>query len=208
MHEPTALFPGQRSDEQVLIFTRRHWIQILASTVFVVLMVAAYLAALFVILRVAPIDFTRGIPRLVLVTVSGIVLLMAWLFMYVKFIDYYLDIWILTNERIVQIKQRSLFNRQITELDLSTVQDVQSRVKGILATFLGYGTIFVQTAGTTELLEFRYIPKPYEVEKHIIDRQTELEERTKREISGAVRTGQPITDQQIQRLGQRLPDID
>jgi len=208
MHEPNALFPGQRGDEEILIFTRRHWIQFLSAFVAVVLLVAAYVAAVFIIVQVSPIDFTRGIARLVLVTVSGILVLMAWLYLYVRFIDYYLDVWILTSERIVQIKQRSLFNRQITELDLSTVQDVQSKVKGVISTFLGYGTIFVQTAGTTELLEFKYIPKPYEVEKHIIDRQTALEERTKQEISGAVANGQPITSRQMQRLGRELPDID
>jgi len=208
MHEPNALFPGQRTDEEILIFTRRHWIQFVASLAAVLLMVAAYLTAIFIIIRVAPFELTEGTPRLVLVTVSGVVLLLSWLFLYIKFIDYYLDIWILTSERIVQIKQRSLFNRQITELDLSTVQDVQSKVQGLIATFLGYGTIFVQTAGTTELLEFRYIPKPYEVEKHIIDRQTALEERTRREISGAVRQGEVPSARAMERIKDQLPDLE
>ncbi|MFH0830810.1 MAG: PH domain-containing protein [Parcubacteria group bacterium] len=202
------MFPGQRSDEEIIIFTRRHWIQFLASFLFVILIVAAYIGAAYLVVRYAPFDFSRGSARLVLVAVSGILLLMAWLFLYVKFIDYYLDVWILTSERIVQIKQRSLFNRQITELDLSSIQDVQSKVKGILATFLGYGTIFVQTAGTTELLQFDYIPRPYEAEKHILDIQVSLEERTKAEISGQIATGEPVTDRQMERLGRKLPDLD
>ncbi len=207
MHEAHALFPGQRPNGEIVIFTRRHWIQILGSIFAVLFLVAAYLAAIFIILQVAPIDFTSGIARLVLVTVSGVLLLMAWLYLYIRFIDYYLDIWILTSERIVQIKQRSLFNRQITELDLSTIEDVQSKTKGMLATFLGYGTIFVQTAGTTELLEFNYIPKPFEAEKQILDRQAAVEERTKQEIGAAAQAGQPISDLQMRRLGRELPDI-
>jgi len=208
MLDRNNLYPGQRSDEKILVFTRRHWIQFFTSMLAVLTLVAAYIAAAIVIVRVTPLDFTDGIPRLVLITVTGIVLLLAWLFLYVKFIDYYLDVWILSNERIVQIKQRSLFNRQITELDLSTVQDVQSKVKGIFGTFLGYGTIFVQTAGTTELLEFRYMPDPYLVEKKIIDRQTALEERTKKEISGAISRGEQPSDRAVERLGNQLPDID
>src|SRR3989344_3370861 len=112
MHEPNAIFPGQHPDEPIVIFTRRHWIQFVAALAFVILIVAAYVGALFAIGQIAPLDLGRGTARLVLIAVSGIFLMMAWLFLYVRFIDFYLDVWILTGERIVQIKQRSLFNRQ------------------------------------------------------------------------------------------------
>jgi hypothetical protein len=218
MHGSTQLFPGQRADEEIVIFTRRHWIQLAIAILSVVALVAAYFAALIVIFAISDLRF-RGVGGLVVSTITGVVLLMAWLFLYIKFIDYYLDVWILTSERIVQIKQRSLFNRQITELDLSTVQDVQSKVKGVVSTFLGYGTIFVQTAGTTELFEFKYIPKPLEAEKKILDYQAGLEERTKREIGeyAAMAKENPqaastapvaLGNRHMRELKRRFPDID
>jgi hypothetical protein len=218
MHANSQLFPGQHEGEEIVIFTRRHWIQLVVAIFSVVALVAAYFAALIIIFAISDLQL-RGTGGLVISTLTAIVLLMAWLFLYIKFIDYYLDVWILTSERIVQIKQRSLFNRQITELDLSAVQDVQSKVKGVVSTFLGYGTIFVQTAGTTELFEFKYIPHPLNVEKKILNYQAGLEERTKREIGeyAAVSKQNPqppsakppeLGNRHMRELKRRFPDID
>jgi hypothetical protein len=203
------IFPGQRPDEQILLFMRRHWIVFVSSFVFVALIVAAYFGALIVIVRFTPVDI-NGASQLVMTTITGIGLLMGWLFLLIRFVDYYLDVWILSSERIVQIKQRSLFNRQIAEFDLSSVQDVQAKQRGVLGTFLNYGTIFVQTAGTTELFEFNYIPDPFRVEKTILDMQAKLELRAKQEIGEMVDQGghaEPSGDA-MRELRRRFPDLE
>lgn len=170
-------------------------------------LVGAYFGALYVVIRIAGLEW-EGLVGSILTVVTGIALLMSWLFLYIKFVDYYLDVWILTTERIVEIKQRSLFNRQVAELDLSTVQDVSSKVRGILGTFLHYGAIFVQTAGTTELFQFNKLPRPYEAEKKILNIQASLEERTKSEIGAAIREGAPLTDKQQQAMRREIPDLE
>lgn len=177
------IFPGQRSDEKIIIITRRHWIQMVFALLTVAGIVGVYFLILGLLLIFTPLEWT-GLAGTFLTGLTGIVLLMFWLFLFVKFIDYYLDLWILTNNRIVQVKQDNLFSRQIGEFDLLTVQDVSSQVKGILGTFLGYGTIFVQTAGTRELFLFKYIPNPNEIEKQILDEQARLEHKTRQAYSG------------------------
>lgn len=207
MHNGNELFPGQHPDEEIIVFTRRHWIQLLASIFFVILAGLAYIVAVIVVLRATGIAF-EGANRMVLFTVTGIVLLMLWLFLYVKFVDYYLDVWILTNERIVQIKQRSLFNRQIAEFDLSTVQDVSSQVRGVVGTFLNYGSILVQTAGTRELFSFRFIPDPTDIEKKILDAQASLEVRAKRELGEIVGAeAEELSQDRLGEIKKRFPDV-
>jgi len=206
MHQPGEYFPGQHPNEQIVVFTRRHWIVMVGSILVVALSVGIYAGLAALLVTFLELDLS-GIAGNILTVVSSIVLLMAWLVLYVKFIDYYLDVWILTDERIVQIKQRSLFNREIAEFDLSTVQDVSSQTRGVLGTFLNYGKIFVQTAGARDLFEFRYVPNSNKVEQQILNLQEKLEAKTKAEIGASVRAGQPLNDRQMEQLNRDLPDV-
>jgi uncharacterized membrane protein YdbT with pleckstrin-like domain len=85
----------------------------------------------------------------------------AWL-------DYYLDMWVVTSERIVNIEQKGLFSRKISAFRLYRVQDVTAEVKGLLPTFLHYGNVRIQTAGAKENFIFKQISSPYEITKNII----------------------------------------
>lgn len=87
--------------------------------------------------------------------------------MFSSFVDYYLDAWILTNEKIINIEQKGLFNRVISEQRLYRVQDITSELKGIIPTFLNYGNVYIQTAGEEERFAFKQVPAPYDVVKKI-----------------------------------------
>jgi uncharacterized membrane protein YdbT with pleckstrin-like domain len=91
------------------------------------------------------------------------------LFFFSQFADYYLDINIVTNQRIIDIEQEGLFSRTIAELNLTRVQDVESVVKGIFATMFNYGTVIIQTAGEERNFIFKKIPDPHSVRHHILE---------------------------------------
>jgi len=67
---------------------------------------------------------------------------------FTRWIDYYLDIWIITDKRIVDIEQKGLFRREVSEFSLDRIQDVTSETPNFIATILKYGNIRVQTAGS------------------------------------------------------------
>lgn len=94
--------------------------------------------------------------------------LFACLFFFFSFIDYYLDVWIITSERIVDIQQRGLFSRVVSEQKLSRVQDVTSEVHGVMPTLFRYGNVHVQTAGAKERFFFDRVPDPEGVRDMII----------------------------------------
>lgn len=94
--------------------------------------------------------------------------LFVWLFFFFVFIDYYLDVWIITSERIIDVEQRGFFSRVISEQRLDKIQDVTSEVHGVAPTLLGYGDVFVQTAGARERFFFRQVPNPEQIRNTII----------------------------------------
>jgi hypothetical protein len=97
----------------------------------------------------------------------GIWLLVVWTGAWGAFTKYFLNAWILTNKRIVNIKQRRFFSREVSSLFLSRVQDVTTEVVGVISSLLGIGTIKVQTAAEDVEFIMRGIPRP-EVMRDVI----------------------------------------
>jgi uncharacterized membrane protein YdbT with pleckstrin-like domain len=100
---------------------------------------------------------------------ASIFFLYAWLFLFQSFIDYYLDIFIITSHRIIDIEQHGLFGRTTSELLLDRIQDVSSEVRGFMHTVLDYGNVEVQTAGEQEHFVFVNVPHPTHVAKRILE---------------------------------------
>lgn len=164
-------------DETIVLFLRRHWFVLFTKYLFM------FLLALIPVVTYELFDnaFSGFISN---PTAQAIVILAAsvyYLFICVScftiFIDYYLDIWIVTNHRIIDIEQKGLFNHQVAEQSLDMVQDVSSRVNGILPTMLDYGVVLVQTAGTRTLFEFKQIPHPSVVARTISSLTEEYREK-------------------------------
>jgi membrane protein YdbS with pleckstrin-like domain len=97
----------------------------------------------------------------------GIYWLFVWMGAFGVFVNHYLDQWIVTNERIIDINQRGFWSRDVSSLLLVRVQDVETEVHGFFNTLFGFGTLSVETGGA-EVGRFRMtgLPNP----KHIRDR--------------------------------------
>jgi hypothetical protein len=67
---------------------------------------------------------------------------------------------IVTDKSLVQVIQRSLFNRKISRLSMSNVEDVNAEKCGILPTMFNYGTLTIQTAGEEDNFIFPWCPDP------------------------------------------------
>lgn len=162
-------FPGQRPNEQVILLLRRHWSVAIA---FVLRFIVALLIPPIVIVALIFGDLFEFIPGTLsyVLIIEGISLyyLFAFLMYLHSFVDYHLDIWIITNQRIVSVEQNGLFNRTVAELNIEKVQDVSSEIKGKIQTFLNFGQVYIQTAGATEKFSFEQVPHPSEVAKIIL----------------------------------------
>jgi len=173
--------PNEIPGEQVVYFLRRHPITISNLIIgFGAMLVAPF--AVFGILYAFMPEVVRDARLFPLIVIGGsIFFLFAWLFLFQAFIDYYLDMWIVTNKRILDIEQTGLFNRRVSELRLYRIQDVTATVNGALHTVFNYGNVEIQTAGEKERFDFEDVPNPNQVAKVVmqlaeLDRKEHLDE--------------------------------
>jgi uncharacterized membrane protein YdbT with pleckstrin-like domain len=86
---------------------------------------------------------------------------------------YVLDVWIVTDKRIIDSTQHGFFSRSVSELHLSRVQDISVKVDGLFQSLLKFGDLVIQTAGTENKFDFRQIPNPNEVKNQIMSHISE-----------------------------------
>jgi hypothetical protein len=163
-----TLFPGQQENEKIYVITRQHWV-VFGMKLLVWLMFAAILIIVdwlietyAPVLKTSPYIDYLNLVRSIYLMFLVLGLLIAWAM-------YYLNMQIVTNERIVDITQTSLLHHTISELHLSRIEDVTAEVHGLSQTFLDYGNVYVQTAGEMVRFEFDRIPNPAKVNKLILD---------------------------------------
>lgn len=68
-----------------------------------------------------------------------------------------IDSLVITNQRLIDVDQRGLLNREISECPLETIQDIRTQQKGLGAHVFNYGTIKVQTASQNEHFELTHV---------------------------------------------------
>ncbi len=95
-------------------------------------------------------------------------LAILWSLFFVVWTNYYLDVWIITDQRIVDIEQFSLFSRDVSEFRMDRVQDLTVEVKGIIPTLMGFGDLHIETAGMHHQFHINEIPNPYEIKDRIV----------------------------------------
>jgi len=162
-------------DEEVIRVIRKHWFVLVRETFFLLFLL--FLPGVIALAgKILSIEYTFEISGNIVnlfVILSSIFFLFVWMTFFIIWTDYYLDILILTNKRIIDVEQRGLFSRELSTFRLDKIQDATAETNGIIETFLSFGTINIQTAGEDKDFIIRGIPKPFEV-KNNISRQQDL----------------------------------
>lgn len=191
-------FPGQRSNEHVVLMLRRHWTVLARDTIQLVLMlfvppILLGFGFIFTSFTVEP-----DTPTYVMLILGlSIYYLFTAVTYFHDFVDYHLDVWIVTDMRIVSIEQTGLFNRIISELNITKLQDVTSEIKGKIQTFLDFGQVYVQTAGEKGRFVFEQVSHPSEVAKVVLQLHDRAVKRDSLEqVHEGVDYQQQVTHQQ------------
>lgn len=104
-------------------------------------------------------------------------ILFAWVFLFISLTNYYLDVWYVTNKRLVDIDQKGLFVRDEAVLRLENIQDVAIISKGIIQTLLNFGNIRAQTSGEKREFIMKNIANPEKMKEIIVAQQSKIKER-------------------------------
>ena len=76
--------------------------------------------------------------------------LIFWASFFYAWTKNYLDVWYITNQHIIAIDQKEILTRHEAFMELNRIQDVFFEKNGLLQTWLGYGELKVQSAGTEQ----------------------------------------------------------
>ncbi|MCK5466479.1 PH domain-containing protein [Candidatus Parcubacteria bacterium] len=160
-------FPGQHENEKIALVTRKHLIVLLPYFLYIALMcLLPIIFYIFIVPYVLPAFMDDPHDRL-FILLSAIYYGFVWIVIFTVWADYYLDIWIITNERIIDVEQIGFFNRVVSELDLKRIQDITSSVHGMLPTMFGFGNIHIQTAAEEGKFDLKSVPHPVTIRRRI-----------------------------------------
>ncbi|MFA6160316.1 MAG: PH domain-containing protein [Parcubacteria group bacterium] len=179
-------FEGQKNGEEILMVIHRHWFNILTHF-FVIFFMILFLFGSYFLTAFFFDEFSEQLLLNLTAFMRSLFFTFLWLLFFAIWIDYYFDVWIVTSERIINIEQKGLFTRVVSELELEKIQDVTTDVRGVIPTFLNYGHLLIQTAGERERFIFRNVPDPYKIKDMIMKLQNELENKEENEFGEMLR---------------------
>lgn len=100
-----------------------------------------------------------------------------------SFIKWFYNVYIITDERIIDIDFHSLIFRDVSAAKIDKIEDTTASTGGFWGSIFDYGTITIQTAAEKREFEFEDVPHPARVSK-LINEMIIEEERE--EIEGRV----------------------
>lgn len=173
-------FKGKKANESVILVLRRHWLVFLFRFIpFLLLLLGLTVFHAVGVSALGYLGLRLDVNWFYLL--ESFLAILLWLSLFITWVNFYLDVWIVTDTRIVNIEQKALFNRHISELKHNKIQDVTSEVKGIIPTLFNYGDVFIQTAGSKQRFVFKQISNPANTRNIIMQLQKKAILKDKRE---------------------------
>jgi len=149
-------FEDKRPDEKITVTIKRHPI-VLLKGLLMVLVVLGVMITVAYYYKLSMITFWDILIGLLII--AGI--------LYYNLYLWYNDLYVLTDQRLIDVDQHSLFSRSVTSTALDQIQEVKVDIKGPLESILGYGKVMIHTSGPHENLVLEVTPKPFIVQNTI-----------------------------------------
>jgi hypothetical protein len=166
-------FPLQ-AGEAVLKVCKRHPVFLWpALTVLLLVAVVPIIVIAWVISAVGDLSGTTAkvfwVVALVWLLIIGVRAFFQWW-------QYHHDLWVITNQRIVDYTSKNPINHRLSTADLVNVQDRTVERNGILAAIFKFGDVICQTAADQQEFVMSGIARPEEVQL-LVDKERDRERR-------------------------------
>lgn len=178
-HNAVFTLPNLRADEQIIEQSRKHWI-VVAYALFLPVALLLGLALLTAVAIAYQPAWLIGLSRTW--RVGGLLLVTLFLVSWIiwEYLDWMNDLHIVTTHRIIHIQKMAFFFEERHETPIEKVQDVSLQKYNPLNELLDYGDLFIGTASQNGQMIFRYVPRPAELQGHILEVKDDFESRMKR----------------------------
>lgn len=168
-----AKFINQQEDEEIVLLLRAHPITNLGWILMVLLM-----------LLLPSILLSTGmfatVPGKFIFVGRLVWYLMTFVYAFEKFLYWYYSVFLVTNERLVDIDFTNLLWRDITYANLNHIEEPRSVTGGFIRSLLQYGNVWITTASEEPTIEAISVPFPDKAVDIISRLSEELEKRRER----------------------------
>ena len=156
-------FANEQAGEEIILLLRAHLITnvpwILAC-------------ALSLILSIVMIPVFSALGGLGLGPGAGFVFIIFWwsgtlTYAFLNFLYWYFNVYIVTDERVVDTDWYSVVVRKISSCQISKIQDASAIQVGALQGMFDFGDVKIETAAEEENFEFENVPHPQLVAKQL-----------------------------------------
>lgn len=186
MFHQTA-FIQTKNREEILLIVRRHWFDILKQLFLIFIMVLILIGSYSYLPLLFPGLTDNPALNSVFIFMENLFAMLIWILFFLIWIDYYFDVWVITDKRVVDVRQNGLFSREVSELQIEKIQDITTEVHGVIPTFLNYGNVYIQTAGEKERFVFANVPDPYRIKDMVVKLQKQIEREETDELGEMIR---------------------
>lgn len=109
--------------------------------------------------------FNRGNPGIVIFFIT-LIIGIFWLIR--SIVIWYFKIFIITSQRIIDIDQKGLFQKIVSNVYLTKIQDVYYQTRGIFQTLGKIGNIYIIITDSKTKIEIINISQPYRIQQLIL----------------------------------------
>lgn len=155
-------FHGKEKGEQVVLIVRSHWI---VTIPYFFLAVLVFILP-FVLASLMPTFFSSIALLISLVITSVLVSLGITVSTFVK---WFYTVHIITDQRVVDLDFTSIMNHSMAEAQLEKIEDVTHKQLGVIGSIFDVGSVYIQTAGAQNEIEFSNVPRPREIHDILFD---------------------------------------
>ncbi|PIU03498.1 hypothetical protein COT44_03570 [Candidatus Shapirobacteria bacterium CG08_land_8_20_14_0_20_39_18] len=160
-------FETRDDTEEVVLLLRRHVITNIPWIIIAIIMLFAPLVlSFFPLLSFLPLRFQF------MATIIWYLLTTAFIFE--NFLSWYFNVYLVTNERIIDYDFFNLLYKNTSDAELNKIQDINVQMGGLSQTLFNYGTVLIETAGEIPNLEFDLVPNPAYVVKVIRELEDQI----------------------------------
>lgn len=100
----------------------------------------------------------------------NIILWMSFfLFLYIKWLNHELDLFVITNNRIIWVEKKSFLDKKTSEYSLWKIQEVNSKTKWLLANILNYWILSIKIEWKKNPMKVFYVSDSMEKAKILLN---------------------------------------
>ena len=159
-------FENQESGEKIILLLRAHIVTLVPSAFLILLLSSVPFFVPFILDIIRVHVFSVFDPRqLILITIFWYLFVFG--FSFYKFIFWYFNVYLITNERVIDIDFRGILHKETSYAKLNQIQDISPKIIGFFGTFFHYGNIYIQTAAERPEFEFHNVENPNQVAQEI-----------------------------------------